>query len=139
MAIRCSTVTCKVLLNWPHSKCCQFRILRNLRLTLEEYSQSIVLDILTTIQPLPLPHFSTINWFVSGRSWSFLVVYFSDPTLNEHRSWSVFWVRLGTKSFLFGYPRNEKRQKSFPLSLDEGYKTARSSWSCIEKTIYFIS
>ena len=28
-----------------------------------------------------------------------------------------FWERLGTKSFLFGYPRNEKRQKSFPLSL----------------------
>ena len=22
-----------------------------------------------------------------------------------------FWERLGTKSFLFGYPRNEKQQK----------------------------
>ena len=51
---------------------------------------------------------------------SFLVLpghLLSDPTLNEHRSWSFFWVRLGTKSFLFGYPRNEKRQKLFPLSL----------------------
>ena len=33
---------------------------------------------------------------------------------------SFFWERLGTKSFLFGYQRNKKRQKWFPLSLHAG-------------------
>ena len=50
--------------------------------------------------PYPLPPLSTSNYFIPK---SFL----ADTTLNE--GW--FW------SFLFGYPRNEKWQKSFPLSL----------------------
>ena len=61
----------------------------------------------------------------SGLKWHVL----SDPTLNERRSWSGFWVRLRMKSFLFGYPKNEKRQKSFPLSLRQGIVTfIRSPW-----------
>ena len=54
------------------------------------------------------------------KNYVFLLVLSSDPTLNERRSWLFFWVRLGAKSFLFGYPRSEKQQKLFPLSLHPG-------------------
>ena len=41
---------------------------------------------------------------------------------NTHCYYSLIGPRGrdGTKSFLFGYPRNEKGQKSFPLSLPRG-------------------
>ena len=66
--------------------------------------------------PYPLSQLSNIIWFISGRSWSCIV---RSDTKRASFLVVFFWVRLGTKWFLFGYPRNEKRQKSFPLSLQE--------------------
>ena len=67
----------------------------------------------TPIQPLHLPPLLTPNWFVPGCSWSCFDRKWHYMTVVSGR---FFWVWLGTKSFLFGYPRNKKRQKSFPLS-----------------------
>ena len=60
--------------------------------------------------PYSLPPILTPNYIVSGRFWQ--KRYYMIVALG-----CFFWERLGTKSFLFSYPRNEKRKKSFPLYL----------------------
>ena len=55
-------------------------------------------------------HFSTSNYFFSGRVLSFI-------GRNECCFWLFLLGTLRTKTFLFVYSRNEKQQKSFPLSL----------------------